>query len=99
MSNLSPQEIDHLAQLARLNLSQEEKKSFDSQLPKIVSFVEELQGAKTPDITTHGDMKLANLREDVPGSDSLTIDQLKQLAPSWQENQVEVPGVFDNNDV
>jgi aspartyl-tRNA(Asn)/glutamyl-tRNA(Gln) amidotransferase subunit C len=99
MTSLSSEEIDHLAQLVRLSLSEEEKKRFGVEMPKIVAFVEELQAAKAGEITQEKTRNLDELRPDEPKSNSLSLEELGALAPSWRQNQVEVPGVFESEDI
>lgn len=48
MPNLSIQDISHLAHLARLELTAEEKERFARQLSTVVEYVEQLSGVKTP---------------------------------------------------
>lgn len=95
MTQLSSEEITHLATLARLSLSNEEKERFSQELPKIVEFVEELRLAKVDsDVVSVQPVPLETLREDEVSSERLSLDQLGKLAPNWQEGQVVVPAVF-----
>lgn len=91
---ISPDDITHLAKLARLTLSAEEKKKFAKQLPGIVAFVEQLQGFSRGSNETDQTTKLAQLRDDITLDNGLTLNQLKQLAPDWKNDQVVVPAVF-----
>jgi aspartyl-tRNA(Asn)/glutamyl-tRNA(Gln) amidotransferase subunit C len=50
-SKISPADVKHLAQLAKLKLSEEEAKKFAPQLENIVQFFEQLQEVKTKDVT------------------------------------------------
>jgi aspartyl-tRNA(Asn)/glutamyl-tRNA(Gln) amidotransferase subunit C len=99
MSELNLEDISHLAELARLELSEDEKKQFATQLPPIVAFVEQLQALKIDnDIVEDSDIELESLRADEisENREKLTIEQLKELAPNWDEasNQLIVPAVF-----
>lgn len=97
MSKLSELEIDHLAKLARLTLSVEEKKQFAGQLPEILVLVDKLDSQSTvkDEIETKTEATLlTKLRPDEPSGDQLTLDQLENLAPAWRDGQVEVPAVF-----
>jgi aspartyl-tRNA(Asn)/glutamyl-tRNA(Gln) amidotransferase subunit C len=95
---MKPEEISHLAKLARLSLSNEEQEQFATELPKILSFVDELQGAKAPISQDIPAVSLDGLRDDELSSDSLSLEQLEKLAPYWQNDQVEVPPVFGESD-
>jgi aspartyl-tRNA(Asn)/glutamyl-tRNA(Gln) amidotransferase subunit C len=49
-SKISPADVQHLAQLAKLKLTTEEAKKFAPQLENIVQFFEQLQEVKTKDV-------------------------------------------------
>ncbi len=99
MTEVTGGDIEHLAELSRLSLSDEEKRKFSAQLPKIVEFVEELSKAKLDDSTDGVALiPMSELREDEVSGDRLRLDQLKDLAPKWTNNHVEVPAVFGGDD-
>lgn len=98
MSSLSSEEINHLAQLTRISLSDEESKRFEVEMPKIIAFVEELSAADTSEIVEQTAAAIDSLRPDQVAQTGLTLEDLRKLAPGWSSNQVEVPGVFENND-
>lgn len=97
MPKLKPEEVEHLAKLARVSLFKDETEQFSKQLPEILDFVDQLQGAKVTGEPEKNAVSQEQLRNDIEGSDSLTLDQLKELAPRWQDNQVAVPLVFGEN--
>ena len=100
MSHLSPEEVAHLAALARLNLSADEQAKFANELPKIVDFVEQLQGVKLDgDIEVAKTTPLEAMRVDEVSGERLTLAQLEKLAPAWRDGQVEVPAVFGDDNV
>ncbi len=97
MSELSPAEIDHLAKLARLTLSDVEKEKFAKQLPEILSFVDQLSAITKSALASSeqtAPVPLAKLRPDEESSTRLSLADLKTLAPAWQNSQLEVPAVF-----
>ena len=98
MSDLSSTDIDHLAKLARIALSDEEKKKLAKELPVIVDFYGDLQGLAKGELNLDTKtIELKDLRADKLGqSDSLNLEDLKKLAPRWQDNQVVVPAVFES---
>jgi aspartyl-tRNA(Asn)/glutamyl-tRNA(Gln) amidotransferase subunit C len=98
MSGLSASEIDHLAKLARLALSDAEKEKFSLELPKIAEFVEALQKSEVITDSQKNAVRLEMLRDDVPGNSGLNLDQLKQLSPQWEKGQNVVPPVFGGGD-
>lgn len=95
MSQLNLEEVNHLADLARLTLSSEEQEKFSQELPKIVEFVEQLREVKLDgDVETTKTTPLEAMRADEVSGDRLSLNQLEQLAPTWRDGQVEVPAVF-----
>lgn len=95
MSQLSSSEIDHLAQLARISLTSEEKERFSRELPRIAEFVETLQNAQIADTSTPVSSKtISELRSDEYANNGLTLDQLKALSPEFSNDYNAVPPVF-----
>lgn len=99
MSEINLDEISHLAELSRLDLSQSEKEQFASELPAIINFVEQLRDFQvSSDTDVETTLPLEDLREDEinENREKLTIEQIKALAPRFDEasNQVIVPAVF-----
>ena len=74
---MSAIDLKHVARLARLHLSEEELKSFESQVAQILSFVEklnDLKGLEKVEPTSHP-LALSNVfREDRVG---LSLDQAR----------------------
>ncbi|CAN5157266.1 hypothetical protein BH11PAT4_BH11PAT4_4320 [soil metagenome] len=67
MSTLSQTDIQHLASLARLNLSAEETERYATQLTSIVSYVDQLTSVTTGIAGSEGVTGLTNvLQEDEP---------------------------------
>lgn len=99
MSELSSAEINHLAELARLELTVSEKADFSEQLPTIVNFVDQLGSIKTAgNKNPQTSIPLEKTREDVPGKIGLTIVEIKKMAPEFQDSQVVVPAVLGGSD-
>lgn len=96
MTLLSSSELDHLANLARLSLTDEEKERLAHQLPEIIEFVDQLQRVTIDEqAPTKQVVELERLRADEPNSEGLTLEQIEQLAaPDFQDNQLVVPAVF-----
>lgn len=96
MTQLTPAELDHLANLARLDLSAEEKSRLGQQLPEILDFVDQLQRVKLDSQSpTKRVVELNDLRADEPAETGLTIEQIAALArPDFHDGQVVVPAVF-----
>jgi len=99
MSELSSAEINHLAELARLELTVTEKTDFAKQLPGIVDFVDQLLLVKVGrnEVTAKA-VPLEKMREDKPTETGLTLEEIKKMAPECQDNQVVVPAVLGDYD-
>ncbi len=97
--SLTKVEIDHLASLVRLELSDSERQSFEEQLPQIIEFVDTLRKAKheTVEDSSERIIELKDLRADEPNNRSLSIEQIGKLAPTFEQNQVVVPHIFGDD--
>lgn len=91
---LSREEVEHIAQLARLELSEAEKDRYREQLSDILAYAERLQALDTSQIPPTSTVlaKRAPLRPDVtmPG---LSTDEALANAPATEKNQFRVPPV------
>ncbi len=82
MSEITPETVKHLAELARIALSDEEIATLTSQLGAIVDSVAKVSEVATPDVpATSHPIPLANVsRPDVPG-ETLTTEAALAGAP------------------
>lgn len=89
-------EVEHIAALARLDLSPEEKALFREQLSAILDYFAQLQALDTEDIPPSSGWALegSRLREDEtqPG---LTLDALLANAPEVEQDQFRVPPILE----
>ncbi len=93
---LKREDIDHLATLARIQLSEEEKDQFPKQLEDILEYVSEVSKvATTEDITPQvGDLRNV-LREDIaPNNGGEFTDVILENAPHKQDGYVKVQQIF-----
>ena len=89
-------DIDHLAKLARIRLSEEEKVQLLQQLQSIVGYCSKVANAQvdTLEPMVHSFDHDENIwHEDAPKSVD-TTDYLTQNAPEIKENQIVVPKVL-----
>lgn len=96
VSAISKEEVEHVAKLARLELSEEEKEQFTRQLDSILRFAQKLNEVDTSNVepTSHV-LPLVNvMREDKPHP-SLTVEEALKNAAEHQDGQVKVPSVLD----
>ena len=92
---LSHEEVEHIAKLARLELTDEEKVRYGGQLSAILDHVAELQKLDTASIPPMtavfaGD---SHLRPD-KARQALATEELLNNAPSHEQNQYKIPPVF-----
>ncbi|MFE5323383.1 Asp-tRNA(Asn)/Glu-tRNA(Gln) amidotransferase subunit GatC [Paenibacillus sp. NPDC056579] len=89
-------DVEHVAKLARLELSEQEKETFTGQLNAILKYAEKLNELNTDDVepTSHP-MPLSNvMREDV-SRPSLPIEKVLLNAPDEEDGQIKVPAVLE----
>lgn len=90
-------DIDYVARLARIDLTDEEKQTFTAQLEDILAYVEKLNSVDVSGVEpmAHA-FPLENvLDEDVP-HDPLPVEDALRNAPAQRDNQVVVPKVVED---
>jgi aspartyl-tRNA(Asn)/glutamyl-tRNA(Gln) amidotransferase subunit C len=94
--SLTRQEVDHIADLARLELSDAEKQKYQEQLSAILDYAARLQQVDTSGIPPTSSVlpRQSNLREDLPAP-SLPRPEVLANAPEQKDNQFRVPPVFE----
>lgn len=96
--SLSKEEVEHIALLARLGLTEEEVKKYGEQLSSILDYVEQLKEVNTEGIEPTAQVTgLENvMREDkIEGCDKETRDKLIKLAPESEDDLVKTRSVFN----
>ncbi len=94
--SISRENIEHIASLARLSLTEEEKDLFGSQLSSILGYMKKLNELDTTDVepTSHV-LPLSNvMREDVPGPSIPRKDALMN-APDHTDKFFRVPKIIE----
>lgn len=88
--------VEHIARLARLDLSDEEKRLFGSQLSDILRYVEKLDELDTSAVepTSHV-LELTNVMRDDRPRPSLPPDEALSNAPDRVENFYRVPRIIE----
>ena len=94
--SLTLSEVEHIAQLARLELSEEEKLRYLSQLSAILEYAARLQSVDTSQIPPTSSVLPARsvLREDVISS-CLDVKDILSNAPMVKDDQFKVPPVLE----
>ncbi|MBN3525384.1 Asp-tRNA(Asn)/Glu-tRNA(Gln) amidotransferase subunit GatC [Paenibacillus apiarius] len=90
------QDVEHVAKLARLNLSDEEKERYTEQLNAILKYAEKLNELNTDDVspTTHV-LPIRNVMREDEVRPSLPIEKVMANAPEEEDGQFKVPAVLD----
>ena len=93
---LSLQEVEHIAKLARLELTDEQKARYRGQLEAILEHVAKLQELDTQEVppTTSVAVGQMPLRPDEPRP-GLLRDELLKNAPNQSDGQFQIPPVFE----
>ena len=93
---LSKEEIEHVALLARLQLSEEEKERLTGHLNQIMVHFEKLQELDTSEVepTSHSIPVENVFREDVAGP-CLPVEDVIANAPEARDDQFVVPQVVE----
>ena len=94
--SLTPQEITHIARLARLKTSTEEAKSYATQLSRIMDLVDQLNSIDTENVEPMShpqDAALRLRRDEVTKSNKR--DEFQSIAPECENGLYLVPKVID----
>jgi len=89
-------EVEHIAELARLELTDDEKQRFRQQLSEILDYATRLQAIDTSQILPTAAMQgqRSVLRPDVPAP-SLELKEVLANAPQAEDDQFRVPPVLE----
>jgi aspartyl-tRNA(Asn)/glutamyl-tRNA(Gln) amidotransferase subunit C len=95
--SLSREDVEHIAQLARLHLTEEEKERYREQLSNILNHISKLQELDTSNVQPMSSVVVeqSRLREDEPGP-TMPRQDLLGNAPDVADDQFRVPPVLDN---
>ena len=96
---LSKEEVEHIALLARLSLSEEEKERYREQLSSILGHVAQLQELDTSNIEALTSVLAEKmpLRKDIP-KDGFTLNETMKNAPAIKNEHFQVPLILDCQD-
>ena len=94
--SITLKDVDHVANLARLELSDSEKAQFTDQLNAILKYAEKLNELNTDHVepTSHVFELVNVMREDVQ-KESLSIEKVLLNAPDEEDDQIKVPAVLE----
>ena len=88
------EEVEHIAKLARLQLTEEEKKRFQIELGKIIEYFDQLKKLDTENVTpmTHA-VPIENVLREDQAKPSLPVEEALQNAPEKKDSYFQVPKV------
>jgi len=94
--SVSLKDVEHVAKLARLVLTDEEKERFTKQMNAILEYAQKLNELDTSDVepTTHVLPVQNVMREDV-ARPSWPLEETLRNSPDEEEGQYRVPPVLD----
>lgn len=96
MAKITKEQVEHVANLARLTFDEQEIDVFTNQLANIINFAEQLNELDTDGVepTTHV-LEIKNvLRKDKPRQ-WLTKEEALKNAPEHKDGQFKVPSMFE----
>lgn len=96
MTKITIDEVKHVANLARLAITEEEAEKFTNQLDKIIGFAEQLNELDTHNVepTSHVlDIKNV-MREDIAKA-GLPVEEVLKNAPEHENGQIRVPSIIE----
>ena len=96
MSNAPQLNIDHVAKLARLALTPEEKATFAQQLGNVLHHIEQLSKVDVSGVepTAHA-FAVHNVWADDVARPGLPVDQALRNAPAQRDHMIAVPKVVE----
>lgn len=95
--SITKDEVEHIAHLARLGLTEEEKEKFAQQLSSILDYVEQLKEVDTEGVEPTAQVTgLENIfrSDEIEDSDEIRDKLLKQ-APAIEDDLIKTKAVFE----
>ena len=96
MTQISSDDVQHLAQLSSLQLGDDEVEALRTDLENILSYIDQLGTLDTADVEpTYQVTGLENVwRDDIVGDSDVSSEQLVSLASESFDQQIKVPKVL-----
>ena len=93
---ISKQEVEHVAKLARLEITEAEKDTFSKQLSSILTYIEELKSWDTTGVEpTATVLEQANVLREDQARPSLPVEQAVMNAPDSDGGYFRVPKILE----
>lgn len=89
-------DIEKVARLARIELSEEEKRIFSQQLEQVLTHMEQLNRLETTGVepTSHAILLGNVFREDEVGS-SVSREEILRISPAQEDGHFRVPRIIE----
>ncbi|MEK7193249.1 MAG: Asp-tRNA(Asn)/Glu-tRNA(Gln) amidotransferase subunit GatC [Patescibacteria group bacterium] len=98
-SLINKKTIQHLAELARIELNDREQEKLVKDLQKILGYFKELEALDTKNIPMMtGGMDLKNAFRDDTASENTNQGAGKEVFPETHEGFLKIPAIFDRNE-
>ncbi|TDL77983.1 Asp-tRNA(Asn)/Glu-tRNA(Gln) amidotransferase subunit GatC [Peribacillus frigoritolerans] len=96
MSRISKEEVKHVANLARLAITEEETEMFTNQLDAIITFAEKLNELDTTGVepTTHV-LEMKNILREDKAEKGLPVEDVVKNAPDHKDGYIRVPSILE----
>lgn len=97
MEKLSLEQVEFIAKLSKLELTDEEKKKYSLQLSSVLEYVNQLSEVDTDGVEPTANITgLKNVfRDDLVKESAIDHDEIKKNAPGFENGSFVVPGVFE----
>jgi len=97
MAELTKEEVEHIAKLSKLELSDEEKTLYSEQLSSILDYAEKLKEIDTENLEMTANVTgLTDVyREDEVIERNIPYSDIEKNAPEFKDGSFVVPGVFE----
>lgn len=96
MSRISKEEVKHVANLARLAITEDETEMFTNQLDAIITFAEQLNELDTTGVepTTHV-LEMKNILREDKAEKGLPVEDVVKNAPDHKDGYIRVPSILE----
>ncbi|WP_026695281.1 Asp-tRNA(Asn)/Glu-tRNA(Gln) amidotransferase subunit GatC [Peribacillus kribbensis] len=96
MSRISADQVKHVANLARLAVTEEETETLRKELDAIISFAEQLNELDTKNVepTSHV-LEMKNVLREDKAENGLPIAEVLKNAPDSKDGHIRVPSIID----
>ena len=96
MSKLSKEEIEHIAKLSRLDLTDKEIEKFKNQLSSILEYVEQLKKVNAKNLEPIGNITgLFNISREDKIQQSFSQEEMLKNAPETEDKFVKVKAILE----